>query len=90
MYNEVTVKVLKSPNRLLKDTLLLTPLISLRPFFCILNTALLSYTPPPKKNSTIFLYRNWTVLERCYELGIKAYWKILVARKAENTVTMVL
>jgi hypothetical protein len=38
---EVTVKILKSPNKLLQDTLFLTPLISFRPFFCILNTALL-------------------------------------------------
>jgi hypothetical protein len=42
--NEVTVNVLKSPNRRLKTPCFLTALIS--PCFCILNTALLSYTPP--------------------------------------------
>jgi hypothetical protein len=45
MYDEVTIKILKSPNKLLQDTLLLTPLISLRPFSCILTIALLSFTP---------------------------------------------
>jgi hypothetical protein len=46
IYNVVTVRILKLPNRLLKGNLFLTPLIRLRYFYCILNTALLSFTPP--------------------------------------------
>jgi hypothetical protein len=49
-YNDV--KILKSPNRFLQETLFLMPLISLRPFFCIFNRALLSFTPT--KYNTIF------------------------------------
>jgi hypothetical protein len=45
IYN--TVKILKSRNKLLQDTLFLTPLISLRPLLSILNT-LLSFTPSPQ------------------------------------------
>jgi hypothetical protein len=44
LYNEVTVKVLKSPNELLQDTLLLTSLISL--YFKYRVTVI--YSPPPQ------------------------------------------
>jgi hypothetical protein len=66
----MTVEILKSTNKLLQDTLFLTPLISLDIFSCILNTALLPFTPP--QNMIPYFNKNKQKKNRLRGFSLKA------------------